>query len=71
MGGGSRASTSFLERGSAGIGPAKAEAAARKRLVSYQRLKRIVITPLTKSQEGGKDTNKLHCDGENVEYPRS
>jgi len=56
------APASFLERDSAGIGLVKAEVAAKTiRLVSNRGLKRVVMMPLTKGQEGGKDTNKLHC----------
>jgi len=56
------APTSFFERDSAAIGLAKVEAAAKKTgLVSDQRLKPVVMMLLTKSQEGGKDADKLHC----------
>jgi len=48
---------------SVGTGLAKVEAAAKTtRLVSDQRSKRAVMTLLTESQEGGKDTDELHCD---------
>ena len=54
--------TSFLERESAGIGPAKAEAAAKTiRLVRDHGLKRVGMMLLTESQESGEDTNELHC----------
>jgi len=57
----STAPASFLERELAEIGLAKAEVAPKNtRPVSDQRLKRVVMMLLTKSQEGDKDTNKLH-----------
>jgi hypothetical protein len=61
-------SISFLERESAGIGPAKVEAAAKIiRSVRDRGLKRTGMMLLTESQEGSKDTDELHCsccDGE-------
>ena len=56
------AAASFFERESTGTGLAKVEAAAKTiRLVSNQRLKRAVMMLLTESQEGGNDTDELHC----------
>jgi len=51
-----------VDPGTVGTGLAKVEAAAKTMgLVSNQRLKRAVKTLLTESQEGGKDTDELHC----------
>ena len=56
------ATISFLEMDSAGIGVAKAGAAARRtRSVSVQLLERIAMTLLTESKEGSEDTGELHC----------
>jgi len=50
------------DSGSVGTGLARVEAAAKTMgLVSDQRLDRAVMTLLTESQEGGKDTDELHC----------
>ena len=61
MGDGSRAATSSGAR--AAIGLAKAEAVAETiRLVSYQRLERIVIMQLTESQESSQGREETHRD---------